>query len=130
MNAQSNQIIRYCEANGSITVREAFEVLKINSPTKRISEIRQSNNYTVSTIEESKTDAEGNTKRWRRYFIHKKSSETLCWLCKNSCGGCSWSSKFIPVEGWEAIPTKINIQDGESIDSFHVIRCPEYEGVK
>jgi hypothetical protein len=65
---QRGMILGYCAENGSITVREAFTELGINSPTKRISEIRNSGDYKVETIEESRTH-NGVTKRWKRYFI-------------------------------------------------------------
>jgi predicted ArsR family transcriptional regulator len=66
---QQKKILAYCEKHGSITVREAFTKLDINSPTKRISELRNSNDYTVNEITESKKDENGNTIRWKRYFI-------------------------------------------------------------
>lgn len=66
---QRMKILAYCAEHGSITVREAFEVLNINSPTKRISEMRKSGLYKVDTLDESRTDANGVTKRWTRYFI-------------------------------------------------------------
>ena len=66
---QRGKIIAYCEENGSITIREAFTKLNINSPSKRISEIRQSKECDVHTVDESKTDDNGNTTRWKRYFI-------------------------------------------------------------
>lgn len=66
---QKRKILAYCEEHGSITIREAFTVLNINSPSKRISEIRNSGHYKVEDIEESRTDKDGNTKRWKRYFI-------------------------------------------------------------
>lgn len=65
---QRNKILAYCAEHGSITVREAFE-LGINSPTKRISEMRKSGLYNVDTLDEKRTDANGVTKRWTRYFI-------------------------------------------------------------
>lgn len=65
---QRNKILAYCAEHGSITVREAFE-LGINSPTKRISEMRKSGLYSVDTLDEKRTDANGVTKRWTRYFI-------------------------------------------------------------
>lgn len=65
---QRNKILAYCAEHGSITVREAFE-LGINSPTKRISEMRKSGLYNVDTLDERRTDADGITKRWTRYFI-------------------------------------------------------------
>lgn len=68
---QRMKILNYCEQNGSITIREAFTKLNINSPSKRISEIRNSGNFVVKSIDESKTDADGNTTRWKRYFINE-----------------------------------------------------------
>ena len=65
---QRSKILAYCAAHGSITVREAFE-LGINSPTKRISEMRNSGEYNVDTLDEKRTDENGVTKRWTRYFI-------------------------------------------------------------
>lgn len=66
---QRMKILEYCLNHGSITVREAFEELHINSPTKRISEMRKSGLYHVDTLEEKRTDANGVTKRWLRYYI-------------------------------------------------------------
>lgn len=66
---QQNKIFNYCEKHGSITIREAFERLHINSPSKRISEMRNSGRYYVTDTEESKTDRHGNKTRWKRYFI-------------------------------------------------------------
>lgn len=68
---QQQQILAYCTEHGSITIREAFDNLNINSPTKRISEMRNSGLYHVETAEEKRTDADGVTKRWYRYFIRK-----------------------------------------------------------
>lgn len=51
---------------------------------------------------------------------------TLCWDCANCVGGCSWSSKGQPVEGWRARPTKIRFS-GETTDSFIVYHCPKFE---
>lgn len=66
---QRGKILAYCEEHGSITIREAFTALNINSPSKRISEMRNSPEYIVESIEESRPDTEGNTVRWKRYFI-------------------------------------------------------------
>jgi len=75
---QRSQILNFCATNGSITIREAFTELNINSPTKRISEIRKSGEYKVDSIEESRTDSNGVTKRWKRYFITPLESENIC----------------------------------------------------
>lgn len=68
---QRMKILSYCKEHGSITIREAFTKLNINSPSKRISEMRNSGEYVVDCIVESKTDKDGNTTRWKRYFINK-----------------------------------------------------------
>ena len=68
---QRIKILTYCEQHGSITIRDAFTKLNINSPSKRISEIRNSGKYIVKSVTESKTDENGNTKRWKRYFINE-----------------------------------------------------------
>lgn len=68
---QKSKILAYCEQHGSITIREAFTELNINSPSKRISEIRNSGRYCVDCVKESKTDKDGNTTRWKRYFIYE-----------------------------------------------------------
>lgn len=68
---QRGKILAYCKEHGSITIREAFTALNINSPSKRISEMRNSGQYIVDSIEESRDDTDGNTVRWKRYFIRE-----------------------------------------------------------
>lgn len=68
---QRMKILAYCEEHGSITIRDAFTKLHINSPSKRISELRNSGLYDVDSINESRTDENGNTTRWKRYFINE-----------------------------------------------------------
>lgn len=65
---QQAKILDYCDKHGSITVREAFAKLNINSPTKRISELRKAG-YDVQTVTESKAKDNGETVRYTRYFI-------------------------------------------------------------
>jgi predicted ArsR family transcriptional regulator len=66
---QRCKILAYCKKHGSITIREAFEKLHINSPSKRISELRLSGQYEVNAIEESRINDAGDTVRYKRYFI-------------------------------------------------------------
>lgn len=68
---QRGKILAYCAEHGSITIRDAFEKLHINSPSKRISELRNSGVYDVQAITESRINGEGNTVRYKRYFIKK-----------------------------------------------------------
>lgn len=65
---QRAKILDYCDKHGSITVRDAFNKLNINSPTKRISELRKAG-YDVQTITESRAKDNGDTVRYTRYFI-------------------------------------------------------------
>lgn len=66
--SQKARILAYCAEKGSITVRDAFTKLNINSPTKRISELRQAG-YDVQTIDEVRVKDNGETVRFKRYFI-------------------------------------------------------------
>lgn len=68
--SQREKILDYCDRFGSITVREAFEKLFINSPTKRISELRQAG-YDVSFTTEIRTNQQGETVNFKRYFIKR-----------------------------------------------------------
>lgn len=53
----------------------------------------------------------------------------LCWNCQRATGGCSWSDKFIPVNGWIAEPRIIknyNIltRTYDEISTFRIKYCP------
>lgn len=65
---QKAKILAYCAEHGSITIRDAFEKLDINSPSKRISEMRHGG-YIVESIEEVREKTNGETVRYKRYFI-------------------------------------------------------------
>lgn len=67
---QKMKILRYCAEHGSITVRDACVKLDINSPTKRISEMRKSGKYDVQTVEEIRIKDGGKVVRYNRYFIN------------------------------------------------------------
>lgn len=67
---QKGKILGYCAEHGSITIREAFEKLNINSPSKRISELRNSADYVVDDITVYMLDGEGKVEtKFKRYFI-------------------------------------------------------------
>ena len=66
---QRMKIFAYCQQNGSITIREAFEKLNINSPSKRISEMRKSPDFLVESVNVIRIKDNGETKRYKRYFI-------------------------------------------------------------
>ena len=66
---QWGKILAYCDKHGSITIREAF-ALDINSPSKRISELRNSGEYRVDDITEYVRNEDGKVKtKFKRYFI-------------------------------------------------------------
>ena len=66
---QKAKILAYCKEHGSITVRDMCVKLDINSPTKRISEMRHSREYDVETQEETRVKDSGEVVRYNRYFI-------------------------------------------------------------
>ena len=71
---QRTRILNYCVEHGSITIREAFERLSINSPSKRISEMRLSGSYDVKSEVESRIKESGDVVRYKRYFITARSN--------------------------------------------------------
>lgn len=66
--SQRAKILAYCSVFGSITVRDAVVKLHINSPTKRISELKRSG-YDVQKVTETRVKDNGETVRYTRYFI-------------------------------------------------------------
>lgn len=64
---QCGKILEYCADHGSITAREAFIRLGINSPRKAIS-ILKKKGYEVKVV---KMDNNGKTP-YNRYYISKK----------------------------------------------------------
>ena len=66
---QISKVLAYCKQHGSITVRDAAVKLEINSPTKTISNMRLSGLYDVRSVTETRTKDNGETVRYKRYFI-------------------------------------------------------------
>lgn len=64
---QCGKILAYCYEHGSITAREAFIQLNINSPRKAISTLKRKG-YEVKAVE---MDNNGK-KPYHRYYISKK----------------------------------------------------------
>lgn len=50
VKTQRQRIVAYCRAHGYITCRDAV-MIGINSPTKRLSELRSDPQFTVTTID-------------------------------------------------------------------------------
>ena len=66
---QHARILAYCLKHGSITIREAAVKLDMNSPSKRISEMRHSPAYSVESVDEERVKDDGEIVRYKRYFI-------------------------------------------------------------
>lgn len=56
--------------------------------------------------------------------------QQLCWSCAKACGGCPWSDRFEPVQGWDAESCRRVYRDAavgtRYIDSYTIRECPEY----
>lgn len=68
------------------------------------------------------------SKQCRSAMRKKREDESgqLCWNCKKACGGCSWSSSFTPIPGWEATPHITDEDNERPIHTYHVKSCPEF----
>lgn len=55
---------------------------------------------------------------------------SICWKCKNAVPsastGCSWSCRFVPVEGWTAEKHQQK-QSGSVYETYCVISCPLFQ---
>ena len=71
----------------------------------------------------------------KKAILKTENKYQLCWCCSNARGGCSWSKKFEPVEGWKATPTVVCMQSENKkrgikaiyADSYDIEECPEFE---
>lgn len=70
---QISKVLAFCKEHGSITIRDACVKLEINSPTKTISNMRLSGQYDVQDITETREKDNGETVRYKRYFITARS---------------------------------------------------------
>lgn len=69
---QRAKIIAYLQENGSATIRELFLFCNINSPSKRLSELRKLG--MIDTVRCTTTNTAGETKRFCRYYLRKESN--------------------------------------------------------
>ena len=51
---------------------------------------------------------------------------TLCWDCSKATGGCRWSDKSKPVEGWNAVHTMKQNEGRPDYLTYDVYECPEF----
>ena len=75
MDKKSNQqkkIIDYIRENGSATIRELFIYCNVNSPSKRISELRQMGLITTEKCVRTKPD--GENVRFCRYYLKENAN--------------------------------------------------------
>ena len=55
-----------------------------------------------------------------------KAKGQKCWHCRN-ISTCEWGKSGEPVEGWDAEKSRINIGDGQYIDTYDIRNCPKFE---
>ena len=72
---QQQKILNYLVDNGSATVRELFIYCNINSPTKRLSELRKMGFITERTF--TKTKADGKTVKYNKYYLTHEGLEFM-----------------------------------------------------
>lgn len=65
---QRRKILQYCREHGSITVREAQDHFRMNSASKRISELRKAG-YDIQDEWEVNINSDGEKTRYKRYYI-------------------------------------------------------------
>ena len=53
-------------------------------------------------------------------------ARSICWDCERACAGCSWSRRFKPVPGWNALPAKLVQRDGP-VSTYIVLECPQFK---
>lgn len=61
--------------------------------------------------------------------MRKDDIQSICWMCAKAGGGCSWSERFEPVEGWTARKDTMltGARDGKHVtDTYTVRKCPEF----
>lgn len=56
-----------------------------------------------------------------------KYREQLCWRCVKATGGCSWSARLEPVEGWKAKKVKRMGYYCEANEGWEITACPQFE---
>lgn len=71
-----------------------------------------------------------------KYGVSRGANQTqLCWFCQNAIPtrdgrrGCSWSTKFEPVPGWDAEETVLYQEaNGRqmALNSYRIISCPQF----
>lgn len=62
---------------------------------------------------------------------NRQSYPSICIDCGNTCNGCPWASKQMPVDGWKAEAVKKDVTSFKGmkgfIDSFRVLECPNFK---
>lgn len=92
---QRSKILAYFLDHGSMTVRDAFEKLHINSPTKRISELRRMG-YAIEGIRESRTNQYGERVGYVRYYLRGIEEVPKIWEGMK----VSFVPGFVPCVDW------------------------------
>ena len=67
---QHDKIIQYLKENGCASIRELFIYCNINSPSKRLSELRKMG--MIYSENRERVNASGEKKRFKVYFLTEK----------------------------------------------------------
>lgn len=65
---QNQRILNHLETYGSITAREATRTYEIYRLAARIADLKRMG-YNIESVEEVRTNSEGETKRFARYYL-------------------------------------------------------------
>lgn len=76
---------------------------------------------------QKRTETHGNARGDEMGNYEKATTMSICINCKNLGGRCSWSRRYIPVEGWEAKRVKRKHAFPPHEYGYKVIRCPQFE---
>lgn len=68
MNTQCEKILDYLELHGTITVREAFTELNINSPTRRFTDLERKG-YRLNRIRNEYINSRGESGHYNIYSL-------------------------------------------------------------
>ena len=68
MDTQCKKILNYLEVHGTITVREAFTELNINSPTRRFTDLERKG-YRLNRTRKECINSMGESSHYNVYFL-------------------------------------------------------------
>lgn len=124
----------------SYWTQKELEYIKNNYGYKTTEELSRKTGRTIGAIRAfalrngiayKRGDEESMERFFKRRASRFKAHTHLCWKCYRAAAQtehqCSWSSNFIPVEGWEIEETGGILRYGDEVmKSFMVKKCPYF----